>query len=149
MVKNTTGGYNKNKKRTFKQEVHTTINEDQLFGKILKNNGSHWSVCCSDNIERIGRLSAKMKKGQRLTVGSSVIVSLRDESDKLHCDIIALADIPKQISDMFGKSGDKKKEEDVVIFAETEDEFDNFEQNINSGTINVNNLDETELWDMI
>ena len=135
--RNTTGGYNKDKKRrNFKQETITKLDDDQIFAQIIKNNGSHWEVLCSDNTKRIGRLSSSMKTGQRLSVGSQVVVSLRDESDKVHCDIIGLASIPKNIIDILQPS--RTNRDDDVIFEESDN--NEFEE--------VHNTESTKVdWD--
>ena len=138
--RNTTGGYNKDKKRrNFKQESISKLDDEQIFGQIVKNNGSHWGVLCSDNITRIGRLSSSMKTGQRLSVGSHVVVSLREESNKLHCDIIGLAIIPKNIIAILQPQ--QANNADDIIFGEPEDdEFEELHNNTESKVDDWDNL---------
>ena len=142
--RNTTGGYNKDKKRrNFKQEVITKLDDEQIFGQIIKNNGSHWDVLCSDNVKRIGRLTSSMRTGQRLTVGSQVVISLRDESDKTHCDIIGLASIPKNVMAILQPQ--QANTADDIIFGDSDnEEFNEFEESHHVRTDSTPNNDD---WD--
>lgn len=133
MVKNTSGG-NKTKKlkRNFgKYNALEKIDSGQMFAKIIHNNGGTFSVLCSDGITRLGKLTAVMKKGPRLSQGSFVVISLREfESDQKHCDIIAHGDPSSNIINNIFNNDPKtglNNSAQVVEFVESDDEFKDFE----------------------
>jgi translation initiation factor IF-1 len=156
MPKNTQGGYNKNKKRNFgKREIISKIDEGQMYGQLVKNEGSHVMVLCTDNVTRIGRMSGKLKKGPRLAMGSFVVISLREfESDQKHCDIIGVASPPHNIITVFKKNNPTKYEDDFD-FEDSDNEFKEFEQSNHTVNDNSsensneqnNNINFDDVWD--
>ena len=153
MVKNEHGG-NKHKKfgrRKTRVEALDKIENDQMFAKIIKNEGDHFSVLCSDNMIRKGRMSGKLKKGPRLIAGSFVVISTREfESDKKNCDIIGIGNPPSNIINLFNKnSGDKTN--DNINFVESDDEFNDFQDTKKDNDDNQDEKDEDDefLWDDI
>jgi len=105
--KNTTGGNKsrKQKRDTGRFDPVYKLDPEQMFAQIVTNNGSHFSVLCSDNVTRLGRLTSSLKKGPRLTVGSFVVISLREfEAEKKNCDIIAHGSPPTNILNIFQKN---------------------------------------------
>jgi initiation factor 1A len=130
MVKNTTGGNKtKKQKRNFgKYDGVSKIEHGQMFAKIIHNNGGSFSVLCSDGITRLGKLTGEMKKGPRLSEGSYVVISLREfESEQKHCDIIAHGDPSHDIINILKNDSKSSKKVDVD-FADSDDEFKEFEE---------------------
>lgn len=128
MVKNTSGGNKtKKKKRTRVVDIYNTENEEQHFGKIIKNMGGHFSILGLDNIERIGKLRNAVKRGPRLSKDSYIIYSLREFSDKNECDVIGIANPPQNIIKQF-EGLDPKKKIDNIEFKESNNEFDNVDK---------------------
>ncbi len=83
--KNITGGNKtrKQKRETSRFDQIFKLDSEQMFAQVVQNHGSHFSVLCSDNITRLGRLSSSLKKGPRIAKGTFVVVSLRDfEAEK-------------------------------------------------------------------
>ena len=116
MVKNTIGGNKAKKGKAYvkKSEIRTMIidSEGELWGQINTNNGSHFTVFCSDGIIRIGKVRHKMCRRESrdipLTRGSFVVVALRSfEMEQKHCDIMNHADPPEQIK-LFFKNMNKQ-----------------------------------------
>lgn len=131
MVKNTSGGNKaKKQKRNFgKYDAVDKIQSDQMFAQITKNHGGSFSVLCSDGIVRLGKLSGYMKKGPRLTEGSFVVISLRDfEAEHKNCDIIAYGDPPNDIVNVFKTNDPNAGKKADVEFADSDDEFRDFEE---------------------
>lgn len=131
MVKNTSGGNKaKKQKRNFgKYDAVDKIQSDQMFAQITKNHGGSFSVLCSDGIVRLGKLSGYMKKGPRLTEGSFVVISLRDfEAEHKNCDIIAYGDPPNDIINVFKTNDPNAGKKADVEFADSDDEFRDFEE---------------------
>lgn len=117
-----------------------SVESDQLFGKILSNNGNNFTIKCSDGFTRLGRLSNNMRKGPRLTEGMFIVVTLRDyETIKKNCDIIAYGNPPFHIVVLFDEKG--KKNEDIK-FEESDDEFKEFEDSERTN----NNVEESLDW---
>lgn len=140
MVKNTSGGNKaKKQKRNFgKYDAVDKIESDQMFGQIIKNHGGSFSVLCSDGIIRLGKLSGYMKKGPRLTEGSYVVISLREfEAEHKNCDIIAYGDPPNNIINMFKTNDPNANKRTDIEFADSDDEFNDFEESTNT-IININ-----------
>jgi len=105
--KNITGGNKsrKQKRDTGKYDPIYKLENEQMFAKIIQNNGSHFTVLCSDNVTRLGRLMSSLKKGPRITVGTYVVISLRDfEAEKKNCDIIGFGSPPMNILNIFQAS---------------------------------------------
>jgi len=105
--KNITGGNKsrKQKRDTGRFDPVYKLEPEQMFAQIVTNNGSHFTVLCSDNVTRLGRLTSSLKKGPRLVVGSFVVVSLREfEAEKKNCDIIAHGSPPTNILNIFQKN---------------------------------------------
>lgn len=162
MPKNTQGGYNKNKKRNFgKQEIITKIDDKQMYAQIIKNEGSHMKVLCSDNITRIGRLNNRTKKGPRFVPGSYVVITLREfESDQKHCDIIGFGNPPLRIINVFKQNNPVQYNNDIEFIDESNNEFVEFEEskytknNVNKDDDSDdededknNNLNFDDIWD--
>ena len=104
--KNTTGGNKtrKQKRDTGRFDPIFKLEPEQMFAQIKQNHGSHFSVLCSDNVTRLGRLSSSLKKGPRIAIGSFVVISLRDfEAEKKNCDIIGYGSPPSNILNIFQK----------------------------------------------
>ncbi len=147
MPKNTTGG-NKtkkhgNKKCNRKTIVADVLDEEQLFGIIVKKLGSYrYVILCSDKIERIGKACNKIinsSKGEyRLESGFYVVVTLRDcDTQKNKCDIIGFGDPSDNIKKHLKISSEQQKD-DYVIFDKNikqETEINTKEEN------NINNID--------
>lgn len=139
MPKNRIGG-NKAKKGSNnipKLKIYDELDKEQLFGKIIKNNGSHFEVLCSDDITRSGKLSSSMKKikARRVTVGCYVIISLRTfETTDKNCDILGYAEPPDNIVKKFNKN-DKNTVETVIF-----DENDKETKDENNSSIDINDL---------
>ena len=131
MVKNTSGGNKtKRQKRNYgRYDAVDKVEDGQMFAQIIKNNGDHFTVLCSDNVTRLGRMSGILKKGPRLTVDSYVVISLRDfETEQKNCDIIAIGDPPTDIINIFKKNNINKSKKDDIDFDESDDEFKDFEE---------------------
>jgi initiation factor 1A len=131
MVRNISGG-NKTKKQKRNYAKYNPVDkveQGQMFAQITQNNGAHFMVLCSDNVPRIGKMSGALKKGPRLLSGSFVIISLREfETDQKHCDIIAIADPPSDIKNLFKKNDPNKSRENEIEFVDSDDEFKEFEE---------------------
>ena len=131
MVKNTSGGNKaKKQKRNFgKYNAVDKIEAAQMFAQITKNHGGSFSVLCSDGIVRLGKLSGYMKKGPRLADGSFVVISLRDfEAEHKNCDIIAYGAPPNDIISVFKTNDPNAGKKADVEFADSDDEFKDFEE---------------------
>jgi initiation factor 1A len=132
MVKNITGG-NKTKKQS--RSVSTKFNavavleQGQMYGQITAPRGDYrFFLICSDGVTRVGRLSGHMRKGQRMSVGSFVVVSLRDfEQDQKKCDILSLGNPPHDIISIFRKNDTTQYKDDNIEFVESDDEFNEFD----------------------
>lgn len=149
MVKNEHGG-NKHKKygRRKRVEPQDKVESGQMFAKIIKNEGDHFSVLCTDNITRKGRMSGKLKRGPRLIAGSFVIISTRDfESDKKNCDIIGIGNPPSNILNIFNQNGNNPT--DNINFIEEDEEFKDFQDTKKEENENEDNGDDDFLWDDI
>jgi len=131
MVKNIRGGNKaKQQKRGFvKKPILDKTDEGQLFGQVtVKLGGNHFTILCSDNISRIGRLGGAARRGAKLEPGVFVIVSLRDfETSQKNCDIIGTSNPPSDIRKIF-KDISPGKTHDNVEFLNSDDEFDDFEE---------------------
>lgn len=125
MPKNLKGG---NKTKKFKRGYSTKeaidkLDDGQMFGRIEANMGDKFSVLCSDNICRLGRLSRGAKRGQRLIKGSFVAISLRDFVTKQNlCDIIGAAVPPQSVYERFKNK--TTLDNDCIDFYKSDDEFD-------------------------
>ncbi len=157
MVKNISGG-NKTKKQKRNMGKYTPVDKveiGQMFAQIIRNNGTHFTVLCSDNITRIGRMSGSLKKGPRLLAGSYVVISLREfETEQNHCDIIAIGCPPSNIINIF-KKNDPNCIKDDIEFDESDEEFKEFEESkqtvkiINTDNKVEDNKNDEFLWDDI
>lgn len=99
----------------------------QMFGQVITNNGSHFTILCSDNIKRIGKPSNMIRRGPRLLLESFVIISLRDfETNKTHCDMLYIASPPNDIIELFKRYTTKGK--DKFNFQTIDDTFVEFLQ---------------------
>ena len=132
MVINVSGGNKaKKQKRTIRYEPTDKLTEGQLFGIILdKCGGCHFRLMCSDGRIRNGKLSGRMANGPRINTGSYVIISLRDfEKDQKNCDIIGHASPSADIIRIL-KSSNNNKQKDDITFKDSDDEFDDFNEDI-------------------
>lgn len=80
------------KRKTKREEIYHKAGDNQMFAKVIKNNGPNFSVMCSDVVERIGRPSNAMRRGTRLKQDDIVLISLREFGDNKFCDILGLGD---------------------------------------------------------
>ena len=100
------------------------VENGQLFGKIMVNNGNNFLVKCSDGLSRFGRICNAMRKGPKLGIHTFVVVTLREyESVKRNCDIIAYANPPHHIVVLFE---DGKNYNSDIVFVEEQDEYAEF-----------------------
>jgi translation initiation factor IF-1 len=131
MTKNIKGG-NKTKKQKRgyqKKEALNSVEPGQMFGQILENRGDHFSVLCADNVTRIGWLTGAAKKGIRLVANSFVVLSVRDyETTKKNCDIIAAANPPNDIRNIFRKINPLAGGDDDVVYYTQDNKFKEFEE---------------------
>lgn len=150
MVKNTTGG-NKTKKlkRNYGRfDSVDKIDDGQMFGMILKNNGVSFDVLCTDGMKRKGRLCGEMKKGPRIKEGSFVIVTLREyENDKKNCDIIKHGNPSTDIMGVLTKNDARKKDTADIEFVKTDDEFKDFQDVVKKPSAVTEVIDEEIDWD--
>jgi initiation factor 1A len=141
MVQNITGGKNTKKqgRKSFrKQELIDKIEDGQMFAQLVKNEGNHFFVLCSDNVKRCARMSGRLRKGPKLAIGSFVIVSLRDfEANQDNCDIIGVGNPPNNIINLFKKNNPTEYNNSNIDFVESDEEFQDFEESTH--TTNVNN----------
>jgi translation initiation factor IF-1 len=131
MVKNVTGGNKvKKQKRGYRRrEALDHTEPGQMFGQVLENRGDHFQILCADNVQRFGHLSNAAKKGQRLTVNSFVVLSVRDyETEKKNCDIIAAGNPPNDIKNIFRKINPLAGNDDNIGFYTQNDKFKEFEE---------------------
>lgn len=132
MVKNTSGG-NKAKKQkrvNCKKVVLNELGDGQMFGKVIEaRGGNHYTILCTDNVSRIGRLgSSARKRGSKIISGIFVVVSLRDfETEQKNCDILGTANPPVDIRNIFKKINPSKND-DIVEFYDSDNNFDEFEE---------------------
>ena len=143
-IKNDRGGNKtrKQKRNNGRFDPIYRIEPGQMFAQILVNNGSHFSVLCSDNITRTGRLSGSLRKGPRITAGSFVVITLREfEAENKNCDIIGIGNPSKDIINIFKKNNPTKYANDIEFY-ESDDELNNFNnENKDNNEINFDNLD--------
>jgi translation initiation factor IF-1 len=146
MPKNTKGGKNTKKQgnKNFKKIniVDVLCEENQLYATILKKlGGDRYSVLCSDNVERIGKPSNKAKRSSngeyRFDFGTNIVVSLREcDSKKDKCDILAFANPPESIRNIFKKKSESSdNNNDTLIFGNCDD-------NLNDEEIDENDFDD-------
>lgn len=131
MVKNTKGGNKtKKQKRGFqKKEALTSITSEQMFGQVIENKGDHFIILCADNVSRLGWLSNAAKKGLRLFSNSFVVLSIRDyETNKKNCDVIAAAEPPNDIKNLFRKINPQGGGDSDVVYYTQNDKFKEFEE---------------------
>ncbi len=157
---NTRGGNRTKRQKKHKQEQIGTVEDEQMFAKIISNNGGrHFKVLCTDNIERIGRICTSMVKGQRLTAGVFVIISLRqfESEQSTKCDIIGIGNPPYDIIKLFQQNQSTEScssnGQHNIVFYNDNNQFSglnthtNAENNI-EGEENNNNIEEGENKDM-
>jgi len=147
-IKNDRGGNKsrKQKRNNGRFDPIYRIEPGQMFAQILVNNGSHFSVLCSDNITRTGRLSGSLRKGPRITTGSFVVITLREfEADNKNCDIIGIGNPSKDIINIFKKNNPTKYANDIEFY-NSDDELNDFNnENKVNNEINFDNLDNDDL----
>ena len=94
MVKNSTGG-NKSKgksRKTLQAQQYKLADlvkgEEQEYAKVEKvNGGGRYVLQCTDGKQRLGIARGSINRGVRITLGSVVLISMRDfEEGK--CDIL-------------------------------------------------------------
>lgn len=125
------GNKTKKQKRSRRVDIYTEIENDQLFGKITKNDGGHFMVLGTDNVLRKGKLKNIMKKGPRIGKDTFVAFSLRSFNDKDECDIIGLARPPQNVVEHLISLGATKKSNisDVQFNYDSDDnEFKNLDK---------------------
>ena len=131
MPKNIKGG-NKTKKQKRgyqKKEALDSVDSGQMFGQILENRGYHFSVLCTDNVSRLGWLTASAKKGMRIVSNSFVVLSVRDyETNKKNCDIFAVANPPNDVKNIFRKINPLAVGDDNIVYYTQDDKFKEFEE---------------------
>ena len=149
MPKNLSGG-NKtkkygNKKCNRKTIIADILDEEQLFGIIIKKFGSYrYAVLCSDQIERIGKACNKMINGckgeYRLEIGVYVVITLREcDTQKNKCDIIGFGDPCDNIKKNLKLTVDHQKD-DCIIFDKNIKNDEKYEKCVNDEE-NVNEID--------
>jgi len=139
LTKFNNGGNKKRKQKKAKQEYIAEVEDEQMFAQIISClGGRHFSVLCTDNIERNGRISSEIKKGIRLVSGTFVIISLRScESEQgKNCDIIGIANPPNDIVELFKKN--KPTKSSNLIFCNNSDKFNDIINNNNNNNNNNN-----------
>ena len=131
MVKNVNGGNKaKKQKRGYQKKMALNNTETgQLFGQVVENRGDHFAILCSDNITRMGKLCGAAKRGQRLIPGSFVVLSIREyETDQKNCDIIAAANPPADVRNIFRKINPIVGDDGDIEFYTQDDKFKEFEE---------------------
>jgi translation initiation factor IF-1 len=130
----------KQKKNCHKYEITNKLSENQMFAKVIKNQGNHFILLCSDNIQRISPLTGTVRrKCPRLTKDSFVII---ETTDQKYCNIISLGDPPSNILDVF-KHNDPKQVNDFD-FDYGDNEFADLIEKQNTSNFE-NNSDEHDL----
>ena len=134
VINNTGGNKTKKKSRSGSSKFIPTdkVDQGQMFAQITGFQGEcRFKVICSDGVVRLGRLSGYMKKGPRITVGSYVVISLREfEQEQKKCDIISYGNPPYSIISIF-KKNDVKIANDDIEFEESDDEYKDLDQSLN------------------
>jgi initiation factor 1A len=149
--KNITGGNKtrKQKRDTTRYDPILKLEPEQMFAQVTQNHGSHFSVLCSDNISRLGRLSSSLKKGPRITTGTFVVISLRDfEAEKKNCDIIGYGSPPTNILNIFQKINPDATS-DFKFSENIENDYDSDDDNEGNNQENNDNKNEDIIWDDI
>jgi len=147
MVKNVTGGNRakKQKRGGFKKkEIIDEVDTGQMFGLIIEQRGgNHVTVLCSDNIQRIGRLGGATRRGQKFVAGIYVVVALWEfETEQTNCDVLAIANPPADVRNIFKKINPSRDDDDVFEFQEEDSKFADLHESTNmikvsSTTINT------------
>ena len=134
VINNTGGNKTKKKSRSVSSKFIPTdkVDQGQMFAQITGFQGEcRFKVICSDGVVRLGRLSGYMKKGPRISVGSFVVISLREfEQEQKKCDIISYGNPPYNIISIF-KKNDVKIANDDIEFEESDDEYKDLDQTLN------------------
>ena len=149
--KNTTGGNKtrKQKRDTSRYDPIFKLEAEQMFAQVTQNHGSHFSVLCSDNVTRLGRLSSSLKKGPRITKGTFVVISLRDfEAEKKNCDIIGYGSPPANILNIFQKINPDSTS-DFKFSEIIDDNYDSDENDENKDSDKNNDEEEIVAWEDI
>lgn len=143
-------GGNKTKKQKRNYGRYNPIDKiepGQMFAQIIKNNGGHFDILCTDNVTRIAKLSGSLKKGPRIITGSYVVISLREfEAEQKNCDIIGIANPPNNIIGIF-KQNNPVKYEDDIEFCDSDDEFKDFEDSKKNKAPILNSVKSTNIID--
>lgn len=134
------GNKTKKQKRSRRVDIYTEIENDQLFGKITKNDGGHFMVLGTDNVLRKGKLKNIMKKGPRIGKDMFVAFSLRSFNDKDECDIIGLARPPQNVIDQLTSLGETKKSNISDVKFDDDDDNNEF-KNLDKIKVSKNNDD--------
>ncbi|AYV79970.1 MAG: hypothetical protein Gaeavirus3_24 [Gaeavirus sp.] len=142
MVKNIKGG-NKTKKQKrgyTKKEVLERLEPGQMFGQVIENHGDHFSILCSDNVTRLGRLYGPAKRGPRITPTTFVVISLRDyETDQKKCDIVGIANPPSDNRNIFKSINPvKANDNDITFYNPDDDVFKEFDTAPQAQALNPN-----------
>jgi hypothetical protein len=135
MTRNTTGGNRQKKQKRIKMEPADDLIEGQMFGMIIRNMGAHFMVKSTDMIERIGYLTGNAKKGPRINEKSFVVIVPRTYEKSDVCDIIGIANPPKNIRRMFideEEEMENKKIEETYKFTDGNEKEEDKEIKINN-----------------
>ena len=125
------GGNKKRKQKKYAQENVANIDDEQMFAQIIgATGGRHFTVLCTDNIKRDGRICTRLKKGMRLVPGTFVVISLRsyESEQSKHCDILNIGNPPHDIITLFQKNKSNNIKNDI-IFHDENNKFDNINSN--------------------
>jgi len=104
---------------------------DQMFGMIIRNMGAHFMVKSTDMVERIGYLSGNAKKGPRINEKSFVVLIPRTyEKTGNTCDIIGVANPPRDIRRLFIDEKEEKENQEIEkTYNFTDGQEDNQDKN--------------------
>lgn len=105
----------KKKRKTRREIVYYKPEEGQMFAKILSNNGHNFTLKCTDEQIRIGRVCNSMRRGSRLFQNMFVCISLREFGDTKFCDILGIASPSGEVQEVFHKMSAKESNLDVIF----------------------------------
>lgn len=131
MTRNTTGGNKQKKQKRIRMEPADELIGDQMFGMIIRNMGAHFMVKSTDMVERIGYLSGNAKKGPRINEKSFVVLIPRTyEKTGNTCDIIGVANPPRDIRRLFIDEKEEKENQEIEkTYNFTDGQEDNQDKN--------------------
>jgi translation initiation factor IF-1 len=140
---NHTGGNRtkKQKRNCHKHPAMDKLGQNQMFAKIIQNQGNHFTLLCSDNIQRTAPVTGTVRKRcPRLNKESFVVI---ETTDQTYCAIISIANPPSSILKLF-KQNDPNQEDDFE-FDTADNEFDNLIMEQKKDTMGVEYNDVSEL----